>query len=161
MKIKTETKMSPSRIIETGMGFWASKTLLTAVNLGLFTLLAKGALSAREIKDHLELNERGVYDYLDALVALDFLKRQGLEQKAIYSNTDDTDLFLDKNKPSYIGGMLEMGNNRLYPFWNNLEDALKTGLPQNEVKNGNRPFFEVLYSNEKRLRQFISAMGGF
>ncbi len=161
METSTKTKISPSRIIETGMGFWASKTLLTAVNLGLFTLLAKGALTAKEIKEHLELNERSLYDFLDALVALGFLKRKGLEQTAVYSNTAETDLYLDKNKATYIGGMLEMGNNRLYPFWNYLEDALKTGLPQNEVKNGNMPFFEVLYSNEKRLRQFISAMGGF
>ena len=161
METSAKTKISPSKIIEIGMGFWASKTLLTAVNLGLFTLLAKGVLSAQEIKEHLKLNERSLYDYLDALVALGFLKRKGLEDTAIYSNTEETELYLDKNKATYIGGMLEMGNNRLYPFWNNLEDALKTGLPQNEVKNGNMPFFEVLYSNEQRLRQFISAMGGF
>ena len=161
METRTESTISPSKIIETGMGFWASKTLLTAVSLGLFTLLAKGPLSAKEIMEQLELSDRSVYDYLDALVALGFLKRKGLEQKAIYSNTAETDLFLDKNKATYIGGMLEMSNSRLYSFWNNLEDALKTGLPQNEVKNGNLPFFDVLYSNEKRLRQFISAMGGF
>ena len=161
METSTKTQISPFRIIETGMGFWASKTLLTAVNLGLFTHLAKGALTAKEIKEQLELNGRSLYDFLDALVALGFLNRKGLEQTAVYSNTVETDLYLDKSKATYIGGMLEMGNNRLYPFWNNLEDALKTGLPQNEVKNGNMPFFEVLYSNEKRLRQFISAMGGF
>jgi precorrin-6B methylase 2 len=161
MDTKIKTEISPSKIIETGMGFWASKTLLTAVNLGLFTLLAKGTLSAEEIKEHLELNERSIYDYLDALVALGFLKRKGLLETATYTNTAETDFYLDKNKATYIGGMLEMGNNRLYPFWNNLEDALKTGLPHNEVKNSNMPLFEVLYSNEQRLRQFISAMGGF
>lgn len=161
METRTKTKISPSKIIETGMGFWASKTLLTAVNLGLFTLLAKGPLSAAEIQEHLELQNRGLYDFLDALVALGFLKRKGLEDSAVYSNTKETDHFLDKDKPTYIGGMLVMSNNRLYPFWNNLEDALKTGLPQNEAKNGNMPFFDILYANEQRLRQFMSAMGGF
>jgi hypothetical protein len=97
MDTKIKTEISPSKIIETGMGFWASKTLLTAVNLGLFTLLAKGTLSAEEIKEHLELNERSIYDYLDALVALGFLKRKGLLETATYTNTAETDFYLDKN----------------------------------------------------------------
>ncbi|MEJ1221437.1 methyltransferase [Sediminicola sp. 1XM1-17] len=161
METRTKTELNPSKIIETGMGFWASKTLLTAVNLGLFTLLAKGPLPAAEIKEHLGLHDRSLYDFLDTLVALGFLKRKGLGETAMYSNTKETDHYLDKNKTTYIGGMLVMSNNRLYPFWNNLEDALKTGLPQNEVKNGNMPFFDILYANEQRLRQFMSAMGGF
>ncbi len=157
----TQTQVNPSKIIQTGMGFWASKTLLTAVNMGLFTRLAKGPISAEKIKTKLGLHERGLYDFLDALVALGFINRKGLKETALYSNTNESNLYLDKNKPGYIGGILEMCNNRLYPFWNNLEEGLRTGKPQNEVKGGNKPFFEELYSDEKRLREFISAMGGF
>jgi hypothetical protein len=62
-------------------------------------------------------------------------------------------------KPSYIGGMLEMLNNRLYNFWGNLEEGLKTGLPQNEAKNGEN-LFEALYSDADRLKEFIHAMSG-
>ncbi len=157
----TTKQVNPSRIIQTGMGFWASKTLLTAVNMGLFTRLGKGPLPASRIGEKLGIHPRGLYDFLDALVALGFLNRKGFKETAIYSNTKETDLYLNKRKASYIGGILEMCNNRLYPFWNNLEDALKTGKPQNEVRGGNKPFFEELYANEKRLREFISAMGGF
>jgi precorrin-6B methylase 2 len=143
------------------MGFWASKTLLTAVNLGLFTLLSEGAQSGRQIQKRLDLHERSLFDFLDALVALGFLERSGIREHALYRNSADSDLFLDKNKPAYIGGVLEMSNNRLYPFWNDLEDALKTGKPQNETKNGGKPIFEAIYANEERLREFIHAMGGF
>ena len=116
MEVKREKQVDPSKIMEIGMGFWASKTLLTAVNMGLFTLLAKGKLSGEIIGEKLALNHRGLYDFLDTLVALGFLKRNGLKEASVYRNSEDADLFLDKKKPTYVGGMLEMANNRLYPF---------------------------------------------
>jgi precorrin-6B methylase 2 len=160
MDQSNENQVNPTKIMQIGMGFWASKTLLTAVNMGLFTSLADGALSGREIQNKLGLHNRSLFDFLDTLVALGFLDRTGLKENATYSNSDDSDLFLDKNKPSYIGGILEMSNNRLYPFWNNLEEGLKTGKPQNETKNGGKPLFEAIYANEDRLREFIHGMGG-
>lgn len=160
MNQSNENQVDPSKIMQIGMGFWASKTLLTAVNMGLFTHLANGALSGREIQNKLELHHRSLFDFLDTLVALGFLSRTGLKENASYSNSNDSDLFLDKNKPSYIGGILEMSNNRLYPFWNDLEEGLKTGKPQNETKNGGASVFEAIYANEDRLREFIHGMGG-
>jgi len=153
-------QIDPSKIMQVGMGFWASKTLLTAVSLGLFTHLANREVSGQEIKSKLGLHERSLYDFLDTLVALGFLKRSGLKETATYSNSNDSELFLDKNKPSYIGGILEMSNHRLYAFWNDLEEALKTGQPQNETKENGKPLFEELYSDEEKLREFINAMGG-
>ena len=158
--VSNEVIISPATIMQTGLGFWASKVLLTAVNLDLFSQLSEGSKSANEIKTALHLQERGLCDFLDALVALKFLYREGKGEKAKYCNTIETDVFLDKKKPSYIGGMLVMANNRLFPFWNNLEDALKTGLPQNEVKNGGQPLFETLYADENRLEEFLGAMAG-
>ena len=148
-----------SRIMQVGMGFWASKTLLTAVNLELFTHLAGGPLSGQDIRQRLNLHDRGLYDFLDALVALGFLKRTGLKETALYSNTCETGLFLDKNKLSYMGSILEMSNNRLYPFWQHLEEGLKTGLPQNELKKSDKPIFEAIYADEDKTRAFIKAMG--
>lgn len=160
-EVSQQQQVSPTRIIETGMGFWASKVLLTAVNIGLFTRLGRGPASAQKLKEKLGLHERGLYDFLDALVAMGFLERKGLLETAIYSNTPETDMYLDKNKSTYMGSILEMCNNRLYPFWNNLEEGLRTGKPQNEVRGGNKPFFEVLYSDEKRLGEYVRAMGGY
>ena len=83
-----------------------------------------------------------------------------MSRAIIYKNAPETDLFLDKNKPQYMGGVLIMSNNRLYPFWNDLETALKTGMPQNESKNNEASVFESIYSDPKRLREFIFAMAG-
>jgi precorrin-6B methylase 2 len=156
--------LNPSRIMQIGMGFWASKVLLSAVKFELFTLLSPKELPAKEIKQQLHLNctERHVYDWLDTLVSLGFLERKGLLENALYSNAEETDLFLDKNKRSYMGGILEMANSRLYKFWNDLDEGLITGKPQNEAKEsgGNMNFFEDLYKDEVALQQFMDAMSG-
>ena len=158
--VLVEEQLNPSKIMQIGMGFFASKTLLTAVNLELFTQLAEQELSGKDLQLKLGLHPRSLYDFLDTLVALGFLQRTGIKETAVYRNADDTNLFLDKNKPSYMGGILEMANNRLYPFWQNLEEGLKTGLPQNENKNGGEDFFKILYDNPERLAEFVAAMGG-
>ncbi|MBU2904846.1 methyltransferase domain-containing protein [Arenibacter algicola] len=160
METTTQVTVDPSKIMQVGTGFFGTKTLLTAVNMELFTVLAKRELSGKDIQSVLGLHSRSLYDFLDALVAMDFLKRKGIKESALYSNAEDTNFFLDKNKPSYMGGMLEMCNNRLYPFWNDLEDGLKTGLPQNETKNGGKPIFEAVYADPKKLREFVGAMAG-
>ena len=153
---------TPESIMKIGTGFWASKILLSAVKFQIFTTLAeKKSMSAMEIKTHLgfKCTDRHVYDYLDALTTFGFLKRDGLWETATYSNDDNTDFFLDKSKPSYIGGILEMLNNRLYKFWETLEEGLLTGLPQNEAKSGGN-LFEALYSDANRLKEFVYAMSG-
>ena len=159
----TTAQPDPSRIMQIGMGFWASKVLLVAVKFNLFTLLAGKSLSGAEIQENLDLKTttRHVFDFLDALVSLDFLQREGLAGEAVYSNTPLTDTFLDRNKPSYIGGILEMANNRLYRFWGDLEEGLATGLPQNESKHAsNMHFFEELYKSPEKLQEFMNAMSG-
>jgi SAM-dependent methyltransferase len=147
---------TPDSIMQLGLGFWGSKTLLSAVELGLFTELATaGPLDAEALRERLGLHPRSVRDFLDALVALGMLEREN----GSYRNTPATDLFLDRSKPSYIGGVLEMANARLYGFWGSLTEGLRTGRPQNEAKTGDN-FFEVLYSDPERLRGFVKAMTG-
>ena len=152
---------SPASIMQIGTGFWASKILLSAIKFQLFTKLAEQKMSARDIKTSLSLKctDRHLYDFLDALTAFGFLNREGLLDTAVYFNSPDTDTFLDKNKPTYIGGILEMMNNRLYGFWGNLEEGLITGLAQNEAKEG-QDFFGLIYKDPNKLREFINAMTG-
>ncbi len=108
------------------------------------------------MRRRLGLHERAARDFFDTLVALGFLQREGDR----YSNTRESDLFLDRDKPSYVGGILEMANARLYPFWGNLTEALRTGEPQNEVRGGGPGLFETLYDDPNRLRTFLAAMSG-
>jgi SAM-dependent methyltransferase len=146
--------------MQVGMGFWPSKTVLSAVELELFTQLGDEAMTGAEIGERLGLHPRGIYDFLDTLVALKFLERDGDGPDGRYSNTDESTAFLDKRSPTYIGGILEMSNARLYPFWGDLTEALRTGEPQNEVKHTGKPMFDELYSDPARLEQFMGAMAG-
>ena len=151
---------TPARILEVGTGFFSSKLLLSAVELDLFTLLSKGPLTGGQIEQALSLHPRGTWDFLDALVATGFLGREGKGETALYFNTAETGQYLDRSKPTYVGGILEMANSRLYRFWGDLTEALRTGEPQNEVKHKDQPMFDALYSDPARLEQFMDAMSG-
>ena len=146
----------PGYILQTGLAFWASKTLLSAVEMEIFTELAKHPQDLDTLTGRLGLHPRGSRDFLDALVALGFLERQ----VGKYSNTPSTNFFLDKHKPSYIGGILEMANHRLFPSWNHLTAALRTGQPQNESARGGADTFAILYADPERLKEFLRAMTG-
>ena len=150
----------PTHIMQVGMGFWPSKTVLSAVELELFTQLGSDAITGEEIRERLGLHERAIPDFPDTLVALGFLERDGDGSDARYRNTPDTAFFLDRNGPAYIGGILEMANARLYGFWGDLTEALRSGRPQNEVKQNGEPMFAELYKDPARLEQFMQAMAG-
>lgn len=147
--------LTPDHILQTGLAFWASKTLLTAVEMEIFTDLAKHPGDLASVQGRMGLHPRGARDFLDALVALGFLKREN----GIYSNTPEAELFLDKAKPSYIGGILEMANHRLFRYWGDLTTAVRTGESQNESKGGHDPF-TALYADPAKLREFLRAMSG-
>jgi hypothetical protein len=147
---------SPEKILQTGLAFWASKTLLSAVEMGVFTELAKGPEELDRLTGRLGLHPRSARDFLDALVALGFLERRDGQ----YSNTPSTDLFLDKHKPEYVGGILEMANSRLFRYWNELTLALRTGQNQNEAAHGEPEPFAALYADPARLKTFLRAMTG-
>jgi hypothetical protein len=152
----TNKQSVPDAILQLGLAFWGSKALLTAVELDLFTTLARGPLTAETLTAELGLQPRGTTDWLDALVSLGMLRRSAAGE---YANTPATGLYLDRAKPSYLGGMLEMANARLYRFWGSLTEGLRTGRPQNEAKTGG-DFFAALYQDQARLRQFLHAMTG-
>lgn len=147
---------SPEHILQVGLGFWASKTLLSAVELEVFTELAKHPLPLADLQGRLGLHPRSARDFFDTLTALGFLERTD----GVYRNTPSTDLFLDKRKPTYVGGILEMCNRRLYPFWAHLTEALRTGRPQNEMRDASMPLFDALYAEPARLKEFLAAMTG-
>jgi hypothetical protein len=155
-----ETTPNPSAILQTAFSFWSSKVLLTAVEFGVFTQLAGRKLTGAELGAELKLHPRAIADFFDALVAMKFLAREGDGPAAKYFNTPEGALFLDQHSPRYVGGILIMLNARLFKFWNDLPEALRTGKPQNEVKHGDKGIFEELYSDLPKLEQFLGAMTG-
>ena len=148
------TPPSAEGIEQVAFGFIASRSAFSAIDLRLFTELAKRPLDANEIEARLNLHPRSVRDFLDALVALGMLERSG----NLYANTAETDFYLDRAKRSYIGGLHEMFNARDYNFFA-FADGLKTGRPQNEIKAG-EDLFAALYGNPDALRAFLRAMTG-
>jgi hypothetical protein len=154
------TEREPTQIMEVASAYWASKVLLSAVGLGLFTQLARHPMTAAEVTAHFGLVERPAIDFLDALVSLDLLAREGVGSEAVYSNTPDTALFLDEESGRYMGGLLMLWERRNFGFWADLTEALRTGQPQSEAKRSGRPFFESLYADPPRLEAFLEAMSG-
>lgn len=150
----------PRPILETAFGFWSSKVLLTAVEFDLFTKLSSRRLTGAELGAEIGLHPRALSDFLDALVAMKFLDREGDGPQGRYANTPATALYLDRSSPRYIGGILVMLNQRLFKHWNDLPEALRTGRPQNESKYGQKSVFEELYGSREKLEQFIAAMAG-
>jgi hypothetical protein len=147
---------TPDAIMELGHAFWGSKTLLSAVEVGLFSELASaGALDAEALRERLGLHPRSARDFFDALVALGVLERED----GLYRNAPATECFLDRSKPSYVGGALEIAGTRLWGLWGSLTEALQTGQPQNEIKTGGN-LFETIYSDPEKLRGFLKAMTG-
>jgi hypothetical protein len=151
-------ELDPSRVMEVGTGFWPSKTLLSAVELDLFSVLGADSMSGEEVGARLALHPRAIYDFLDALVALGFLERLGDGTNGRYRNSAEAAAFLDKQSPTYVGGFLELCNAQIYGVWRELTQALKTGEPQNEVKL--KPYFDEIYSDPAKLEQFMQAMAG-
>lgn len=152
----TTMQPSPEQILQTGLGFWASRTLLCAVELELFTELAGTSADGETLRKRLGLHPRSAADFFDALVALGFLTRVN----GRYANSGDAEAFLDRRKPGYIGGILEMASRRLYGFWKDLPTALRTGELQNEAKGGGPDPFVALYADPERLQHFLAAMTG-
>jgi len=150
-----QAQLTPDKILQLGMGFWGAKTLLSAVELGVFTELAKGPADAETLRTRLHIHARAARDFFDALVALGMLDRQD----GRYRNTPASETFLDRAKPSYVGSLLEMANARLYSSWGSLTEALRTGRPQNEAMQG-ETLFDALYQDPERVQLFAKAMTG-
>jgi hypothetical protein len=150
----------PSSILQTAFGFWNSKVLLTAVEFGLFGKLGNDRLTGQELGSQLGLHQRGIKDFFDALVAMRFLGREGDGPQARYFNTPEGAMYLDEKSPRYIGGILTMLNARLFKYWHDLPEALRTGQPQNEVKYGEKGIFDALYKDPVKLEIFLNAMTG-
>jgi len=149
------------RIIQIGLGFWPSKALLTAIEFDLFTHLGKGGpMTGEQIRAQAGWHPRGVHDLLDGLVALGMLQREGNGPAAKYKNSPDSAAHLDKGQPGYVGGILEMANARLFRYWADLGEAMRTGQPQTEIKHAGESIFAELYRDPAKLRQFMGAMTG-
>jgi hypothetical protein len=149
------TVPSPDRIVELGYAFRAAKALHSAVELGVFTVLARGPRGLDTLIAEVGIAERGACDFFDALVALQLLERDSAGR---YRNTPEADHYLDAKKSTYIGDDVDHLNLRGYSRWHSLTAALKTGTPQADT--GVSGYFQTLYTDESSLETFTRGMTG-
>jgi SAM-dependent methyltransferase len=147
----------PQDIVEMGMSFWSSRLILSAVDSGVFTELGNGPASLPELADALGWHPRAAGTALDALVAAGLLRR---DKDGRYANTFRTAMFLDRTKPSYVGGLMELSSQRLYDLWSRLDELLRTGRPGAEEERGDNEFFSMLYRDPLALKGFLAGMTG-
>jgi hypothetical protein len=144
---------APRRLRDIATGFRDAQVLLSAVELGVFTVLADGALDGDALQRRLAVAPRGARDFFDALVALGLLARTG---DWCYANTPDADRYLDSRKPDYVGGEFAFFHARLYPHWHRLLHALRTGEPQRV--SGASGYFQSIYADASQGLVFAAGM---
>jgi len=141
------------RLYNIGSAYRQAKVLLSAIELDLFSALAHESLDVEMLAARIGIDRRGARDFFDALLALGLLNRA---PDGRYQNTEATDFYLDKSKPTYLGGSFVQYSRREYDMWGSLTDALRTGRPRTEV--GNDSHFEAIYDDPVRFRSFVNAM---
>jgi hypothetical protein len=141
------------RLLEIGSGYRKAKVLLSAIALDLFSTLAAAPLDVVALTNRLEINLRGARDFFDALVALGLLTR---DANGLYQNTSESDYYLDKAKPTYLGASFDQYDRREYPMWGSLTESLRTGKPWADVSGHDH--FKSLYEDPARFSVFVNAM---
>jgi len=103
---------------------WLARTVIAAVELGLFELIGEKGATLEEVISHGELNGRGAKIILDALVPIGLLEHDD----GRYTLTDLSMKHLIPGKPDYIGyHFLHMA--RLWKSWGDLPESVRTGKP--------------------------------
>jgi len=148
-----ETNAAPPQLIlKLAYGFWHAKALFAAVELDVFTILAAGPMDLETLMAATPIHQRGARDFLDSLVALRLLER---DEKGRYSNSSESDLYLVRGRPTYIGGLLRHLDARHYKNWKSLTRALVTGEPQTSLGSGSYTDF---YADQLTQQLFLQGM---
>ncbi|MFC4533237.1 methyltransferase [Sphaerisporangium dianthi] len=152
---------APSREIATladinrlGTAFCRAKTVLSAIELGVFTELGKGAATGTELCARLGLHPRAMPDFLTTLVTLGLLQAED----GRYANAPVSARYLDRSSPSYGGGFLERADQMMYPAWEHLTGLLRTGEPQVPGREDQAAAFERMMADPVHLDRFLRMM---
>jgi hypothetical protein len=145
--------VTPDRLFSIGSGYRRAKVLLSAIELDLFTLLARQPRKAEDLAPTLGVHPRAARDFFDALVALGLLER---DDDGRYANAPEAAIYLDRAEPGYLGGLFDQFNTREYQAWSRLSDALRTAEPQ--IGSSSAEHFATIYNDPERFRTFVNAM---
>jgi len=118
---------NPGTLLQLSGQYWATCTLHAAVQLDVFTAIGEQQFPAGDIAKKLNVNQEGVVRLLNALTALNLLKKEN----EFFSNTRASKTFLSKDSPGYIGYMISH-HHHLVESWSKLDQAVQTGTPVRE-----------------------------
>jgi acetylserotonin N-methyltransferase len=134
----------PAPILELIEAFRRSKTMFTAVKLGIFD----GERPQGAAMDRL----------LDACAGLGLLERRGDE----YVNTPLADEYLTRSSPRTLSGYIRYSNDALYRLWEHLDDAVIEGTNRWEQTFGTEGgLFTHFFRTPEAQRDFLMGMHGF
>lgn len=115
-------ELSLGEIFQLGY-YWETKILLTAVTLGLFSVLdEKQGGTASEVANWLHLDERALTLLMNALVAMRILNKQ----EEHFANTEISKTYLVKSNKKYVGHLLAL-HDAEWSNWGQLEETIRTG----------------------------------
>jgi acetylserotonin O-methyltransferase len=146
----------PSTVLDLIEAFRRSKTMFTAVSLGLFDWLEDGG-TASELAAALQLNENALSRLLDGCVGLGLLSKEGER----YSNTEAASAYLRRDSPDTLAGYILYSNQALFPLWNQLGEAIREGTNRwQPVFGGQGALFDHFFRTPEARATFLSGMHG-
>ncbi|MGA3328262.1 MAG: class I SAM-dependent methyltransferase [Terriglobia bacterium] len=149
---------NPAPVLDLIQAFRRSKTLFTAVSLGIFDRLGDGAADAPTLAHELDADADALQRLLDACVSLGLLEKQA----ALYSNPPLATTYLTRSSPHTLAGYILYSDRALYPLWGNLEAAIRAGTNRwQQTFGGKASIFEHFFRTEEARRDFLSGMDGF
>jgi len=142
-------------------GILGVQGIISRHKIRIIYLLSGVSLSGSQVKEKLNYNTgRHVYDWLDVLVSLDFLQRDGIADHDCTAMAPETDLFLIKINPVISAGILEW-EITVYTGFGATSKKVIDCLPQNETKDGNMNFLRSCINSHEKLQEFMDAMSAY
>lgn len=120
--------LKPEEIRALANSFQQSRILLSAIELGLFTILDKQMLPSKEVAQKINADERATDRLMNALVALGFLRKV----RGKFFNSENASQYLVKGKPEFMGGLFHSLG--LWNTWSSLTESVKAGTSAAEHK---------------------------
>jgi SAM-dependent methyltransferase len=141
-------------VIRLNTAYFQTKVLQSAVELGVFDLLADGPATVETLQEKLAVQHRLTRDFLDALVGLELLERDGAE----YRNSGLAGEFLVTGRPTYLGGTCAQHAKLHYHAWGRLTEALRDGHAKSAVAAQGSTAYPEYYRDLDKARQVMTHM---
>ena len=139
-----KTQLSPAMIMEDLGGAWRSRALAAAVELDVFTHIASGKRTVKEVAEAAGASQRGIANLLDALVAIQYLRKTGNR----YGLQPVSAAFLVRGKKTYMGASTQPIS-LTWNVWEHLTETVRTGRPHEAINDAviGKEFFPQLVAS--------------